>query len=203
MIYVSHQFEEVVRLATHVVLLRAGAVVGQGDVVTVSRSPELRALVGMEALGAIVEGEIGDIESATGLASVRVGAGQLKLQGEGLTPGRRVRVQLLARELILAVEPPRGLSVRNCLEGTISRILPDAAQTRTVEVDIGGPRLLAQVTASASAELALAAGQHVWVLVKTVSLRGRVYPAASAASPPLASPGAARSDETAAAARPL
>jgi molybdate transport system ATP-binding protein len=178
MVYVSHQFEEVLRLATHVVLLRAGSVVAQGDVVAVSRNPDLRRMIGADALGALIEGEIDSIEDSTGLARLRVGAGTLKIQADGLTTGRRVRVQLLARDLVLATEPPRGLSVRNVLEGTLVSLVPDLDQTQVVEIDIGGPRLVAQITSNASAELALSAGRRVWVLVKTVSLRGHVYPAA-------------------------
>jgi molybdate transport system ATP-binding protein len=201
MIYVSHQFEEVLRLASHVVLMRAGSVVAQGDLVAVSRNPQLRALIGAEALGAVVEGEIDSVESATGLAGVKVGSGRLNIQGEGLSSGERVRVQLLARDLILAVEPPHGLSVRNCLEGTLATLTPDAGQTFLAEIDVGGPRLIAQVTSSAAAELALSAGRRVWVLVKTVSLRGHVYPAAHLPPPP-AGP-SARADEKEAEARSL
>jgi molybdate transport system ATP-binding protein len=186
MVYVSHQFEEVLRLATHVVLLRAGSVVAQGDVVAVSRNRELRAMIGTEALGAVVEGEIGSVEASTGLARVKVGRGHLNVQSEGLTPGRRVRIRLLARDLILAVEPPLGLSVRNCLEGTLSSLTPEGGQTELVEIDIGDARLIAQVTSSASAELALSVGRRVWVLVKTVSLRGHVYPAVQLPQPPAA-----------------
>ena len=120
--------------------------------------------------------------------------------GQGAAePGQRVRVQLLARDLILAVEPPRGLSVRNCLEGTLSTLEPDVGQTYLAEIDIGGPRLVAQVTSSASTELALSAGRRVWVLVKTVSLRGHVY---SAAPPPPAGK-SAPADETGRGARVL
>jgi len=205
MIYVSHQFEEVLRLATHVVLLRAGRVVAQGDVAAVSLAPELRAMVGSDALGAVVEGEIETVDVAAGLARLRVGGGRLMIQADELSPGRRVRVQLLARDLILGVEPPRGLSVRNCLEGTLVHLAPDAARTHLVEVDIGGPRLIAQVTTNASAELNLGLGRRVWVLVKTVSLRGHVYPATGASSgveSSARSPEASRADETAAGARP-
>lgn len=184
MIYVSHQFDEVLRLATHVVLLDAGRVVAQGDVAAVSLAPELRAVVGSDALGAVVEGEIEAVDRAAGLARLRVGAGRLMIQSDDLSAGRRVRVQLLARDLILGVEPPRALSVRNCLEGTLVRLAPDAARTHLVEIDIGGPRLIAQVTTSASAELNLCVGRRVWVLVKTVSLRGHVFPAQAAPRAP-------------------
>ena len=45
-VYVSHQFDEVLRLATRVVLLDAGRTVADGDIATVSRDPALRAIVG-------------------------------------------------------------------------------------------------------------------------------------------------------------
>ncbi len=202
MIYVSHQFEEVLRLAAHVVLLRAGSVVAQGDIVAVSRNPELRAMIGAEALGAVIEGEIASVDSASGLARIKVGGGSLNIQGEGLVPGQRVRVQLLARDLILAVESPRGLSVRNCLEGTLASLTPDAGQTYLAEIDIGGPCVIAQVTSSATAELGLSVGRRVWVLVKTVSLRGHVY-FAGQASPQPAAGGNARAGATGAEARSI
>ncbi|HTT03433.1 MAG TPA: molybdenum ABC transporter ATP-binding protein [Steroidobacteraceae bacterium] len=176
-VYVSHQFEEVLRLATHVVLLQGGAVVAQGDVVSVSLTPELRAIVGSEALGAVLEGDIEAVDATSGLARLRVGRGTLNVQADGLAVGRRLRVQLLARDLILAVQPPRGLSVRNCLEGKILRMTPEEAGAELVEIDVGGATVMAKVTANASTELALAVGRHVWVLVKSVALRGHVYPA--------------------------
>jgi molybdate transport system ATP-binding protein len=179
-IYVSHEFEEVLQLGTHIVLLDAGHVTTQGEVGSVSLRPELRAIVGSDAIGAIVEGEIEALDPAAGLARLRVGINTLNVQAAGLQVGQTVRVQLLARDLILATEPPRGLSVRNCLGGALARISGDEPGTYLVEVDIGGPRVLAQVTASAATELHLEAGRNVWVLVKAVSLRGHVYRAGSA-----------------------
>jgi molybdate transport system ATP-binding protein len=180
-IYVSHEFDEVLQLATHIVLLEAGRVTAQGEVGSVSLRPELRAIVGSDALGAIVESEIEALDPAAGLARLRVGINTLNVQAAGLQIGQAVRVQLLARDLILAIEPPRGLSVRNCLAGVLARISADDPGTYLVEVDIGGPRVLAQVTASAAAELHLETGRNVWVLVKAVSLRGHVYRAGAAA----------------------
>src|SRR6186713_2743392 len=43
-IYVSHQFEEVLRLATHVVLMDRGKVLSQGSLDDLSLHPELRAI---------------------------------------------------------------------------------------------------------------------------------------------------------------
>jgi molybdate transport system ATP-binding protein len=175
-VYVSHQFEEVLRLATHVVLLEGGAVRAQGDVASVSRRTELRAIVGPELVGAVVEGRVEGIDAGTGLAELTVAAGRMHVEADGLEPGQVIRIQLLARDLILAIEPPRGLSVRNRLAGTIVSLTPDDPRSQLLEIDIGGAIVLVRVTEAACAELRLAVGGSVWVLVKAASLRGHVYP---------------------------
>ncbi|HTY48749.1 MAG TPA: molybdenum ABC transporter ATP-binding protein [Steroidobacteraceae bacterium] len=186
MVYVSHQFEEVLRLATNVVVMEAGRVRAQGDLATISRSRALLPLLGPEGLGALVEGEV---ESAAGgLARVRVGGGTLQVE-RSLQPGRRVRIQLLARDLILATQPPRALSVRNSLRGVIRTLEYETLEYEPdgsclLEVDVGGPIVLVRVTGEARAALGLQPGLEVWVLVKAVSLRGHVFPGAAGAAVP-------------------
>jgi molybdate transport system ATP-binding protein len=175
MVYVSHQFEEVLQLATHVVLMEQGRVLAQGDLPSVSVRPELRALVGADAIGAVVEGKIHSLDNSTGLACIHLGSGQLQVDAAGLQPGQRVRMQLLARDLILALQPPTGLSVRNRLQGTISHIAHDERHVTLVTVDVGGVQLIARVTTPAARELQLQLGLALWVLVKAVTLRGHVY----------------------------
>ncbi len=101
MVFVSHQFEEVLRLAGDVVVLENGAVAAHGDVISMSQAPALRAIIGTEALGAVVQGMTGEVDAASGLAQIRVGDGQLLVEAGELRAGQRVRVQLLARDLIL------------------------------------------------------------------------------------------------------
>ena len=103
---------------------------------------------------------------------MRVGDGHLSIEAQGLRTGQRVRVQLLARELIVAIEPPRGLSVRNTLRGLVRSIEADDAHTRMLEVDIGGASLIVRVTAAASTELSLSVGRAVRVLVRPFRCAG-------------------------------
>jgi molybdate transport system ATP-binding protein len=84
-------------------------------------------------------------------------------------------VQLLARDVIIATTPPQGLSVRNHLAGTIVGVAADEAGMDLIQVDIGGPIVLARITRSATQELRLHAGRRVWALVKAASLRGHVF----------------------------
>ena len=172
MILVTHLFEDVVRLATHVVLVDSGRVLAQGDLPSLSLGPELRALLGADGSGAVIEGRVESFDATTGLARVAVGNGQLLVPGDALRPGSAVRLQLLARDLILATEQPRALSVRNQLRGTITALSSDPPHNLLVRVDAGGAQLLARVTAAAAQELQLHVGQPLWVLVKSVTLRG-------------------------------
>jgi molybdate transport system ATP-binding protein len=175
MIYVSHQFEEVLRLATHVVLLENGRVAAHGPLDEISLHPQLRAIVGPEAVGAVLIGVIEAADAATGLATLRIGGNVLRVALRGAQVGAHVRVQLLARDIILAASHPEGLSVRNVLAGTIARVTPDDEDTDLVHVDIGEAVVLARVTRAASAELRLQAGRPIWALVKVASIRGHAF----------------------------
>ncbi len=174
-IYVSHQFEEVLRLATHVALMADGRSTAQGPLETLSLHPQLRSIVGPEGIGAVLVGLVEAADEQTGLAAVRIGENILKVNLRGIRPGARVRIHLLARDVILATMRPEALSVRNILQGTISRIGADDSDTDLVYVDLGGARVLARVTRAASIALALRVGMPVWVLVKSVSIRGHAY----------------------------
>jgi molybdate transport system ATP-binding protein len=175
MIYVSHQFDEVMRLASHIVLLDKGRVLTQGGVEQISLHPELRAIVGDESIGAVVTGTIAVADPVTGLAAVRVGGGVINVSLLNARPGAQVRVQVLARDVILATHALEGVSVRNMLEGKVVQIAADDAQTDLVHVDVGGAVLLARVTRAASTALHLHTGMSVWALVKAVSIRGHVF----------------------------
>lgn len=176
-VYVSHQFEEVLRLATRVVLLDAGRVVAEGDVATLSRDARLRAIVGADAVGAVLSGEILRLDGS-GLAVLRVGDTELAVETAAATPGQRMQIQVLARDVIIATEAPRGLSVRNAVPARVLSVTPDSGRAVLVELDIGhGATLLARITERACDELAIKTDKPVWALVKAVSLRGHVFSA--------------------------
>jgi molybdate transport system ATP-binding protein len=175
MVYVSHQFEEVLRLATHVVLMDAGRVVVQGTLGEVSLRPELRAIIGPDSVGAVLDGVVTHVDPPRGMVDLQLGNGSLYVSLQNVSLGARVRVQLLARDIILATQQPQGLSVRNELRGVIAEMTPDEADAVLVNVDIGGAIVLARVTREAVQALGLHPGDHVWVLVKAVSTRGHAF----------------------------
>jgi molybdate transport system ATP-binding protein len=179
MVYVSHQFEEVLRLATHVVLMDAGRVIAHGSLGEVSLLPQLRAIVGSDAVGAVIDGVVTGIDPALGMADIQLGGGTLHVGLQGVAVGSPVRVQLLARDIILATQKPHGLSVRNELQGVVAELIADDHEAVMAQVDIGGAIVLARITREAVQVLRLQPGSRVWVLVKAVSTRGRTFRAPS------------------------
>jgi molybdate transport system ATP-binding protein len=171
MVYVSHHFDEVLRLATHLVLMESGKTIAQGNLSDMSLNPGVRAIIGADAVGAIVEGTVLGRDPASGLLRVQVGHGELKVHLGQAANGAKLRVQLLARDLIVATQAPQHLSVRNTLSGAVTAVMSDDEDSDLIGIDIGGTIIMARVTKAATRELGLASGLPVWALVKTVSLR--------------------------------
>ncbi|MBV6424336.1 MAG: Vitamin B12 import ATP-binding protein BtuD [Steroidobacteraceae bacterium] len=178
MIYVSHAFDEVLRLATHLVVLDAGRVAAAGPLSDASLDPALTSIVGPTAVGAVLDGHVLARDPDTGLTRVRVAReGELRVHTASARAGERLRVQVLARDVILSDRPPEGLSVRNALRGRIVTIDPLPDDVRRALIDLDGARVVAHITRDAVAALSLRPGAEVWALVKAVSLRSHAFPA--------------------------
>ncbi|MFZ1098493.1 MAG: molybdenum ABC transporter ATP-binding protein [Steroidobacteraceae bacterium] len=184
MVYVSHQFEEVLQLATWIVLLESGNVLAHGPVDEISLRPELRRIVGPELVGSVLEGLVTRVDAGGGTVDLVIGTGTgtLKVSVREVPVGARVRLQLLARDIILATQPVQGLSVRNALAGTVRDIALDQDESVLVRIDVGGAMVVARITQAARQALRLEPGDAVWALVKAVSTRGHAFrlPAAPA-----------------------
>jgi molybdate transport system ATP-binding protein len=178
MVYVSHQFDEVLRLATHLVLLEAGQVLAQGPVQDMCLRPELQRIVGPDLVGAVLEGVVTYFDAQHGSAQLAVGSGTVQLSVREATIGAHMRLQLLARDVILATAPVQGLSVRNRLAGRVLTIRDDDYGAVLVSCDVGGATVLARITQDARQTLNLRAGDVVWTLIKAVATRGHTLPLA-------------------------
>lgn len=173
MVFVTHRFDEVLRLATHIVLLDAGTTIAEGGIGQMSLNAHLRTLIGADEVGAIIDGTVIGVDPATRLTRVRVGHGELQVS-EGFTGGTALRIQVLARDIIVSTQLPQHLSVRNKLAGVVTSLDGDG-DSDLVTIDIGATPIMARITKAATQELSLRAGMPVWALVKAVSLRGRSF----------------------------
>jgi len=75
-------------------------------------------------------------------------------------------------DLILAITPPRDLSARNCLKGTVERMFFDRiSQGIMVTVNISSVTLYAMITRGSVQSMGIEPGREVWVLFKASSFQ--------------------------------
>ena len=173
-VLVTHDFEDVVRLATHLVILRAGHEVASGSLESLTSRPDLPWLRESVGLGTVVDAIVVRDDSSRGLAELDIGGAVLLAPNTGLVVGESVRLRIPAREVILATEPPRGLSVHNVLAGVVTRVASEDPDVVIVQLAVGRTHLLAEVTRDAVARLRVVEGAPLHALVKSVSLEVRV-----------------------------
>ena len=171
-LYVSHDIDEVVRLADQVLLLEAGRVAGYGAVTDVLGTHTAGQFAA--SAGSVIDATVTEIASQWSLATVAFSDATLSVPASGFAVGDGVRVRILARDVSLALAPPEATSIQNALRGTVVAIedTVEPAMAR-VSVAVGGQTVLARVTHRAVASLALEPGSDVVALVKTAALARR------------------------------
>lgn len=167
---VTHEPDEILRLADRVVIVGDGKANASGAVAGMFARPEMEAVFGRAERGAVLEGSVVAID-ADGLAAIALGKARLELASTGLAAGQNVRLRIRAGDVALAVGDVGGLSVRNQIAATIVAIRPETGGPSTeVDLDFGGGVLLARVTKRSAAELDLRPGLAITALVKAVSV---------------------------------
>jgi len=172
-VYVSHVVEEVVRLADTVVLMSAGEVVAAGSVEEVMGRRDLRGTSAAFEGGAVVDARVVEQDMRYDLATLAFDGGMLVATNIDALIGEPVRVRIRARDVSLALEPPRRISIQNVLRGAITAIGAERGGIVDVSVAVGGAVLRSQVTRRSMEQLGLAPGLEVYALIKAVSLDRR------------------------------
>lgn len=169
-VYVSHDPDEVIRLADHIVVMRDGRALAQGPLAETLTRTDLPLHL-MEEPCALLEGIIGTVDTVWHLARVDVAGGSLWFRDPEIPVGGRVRVRVLARDVSLATQAPGRSSIQNVLPGRIETIDEDAHPGLALaRVRVGPTPVLARLTRRAVADLDLAVGQPIWIQVKSVAL---------------------------------
>jgi molybdate transport system ATP-binding protein len=169
-VYVSHSLDEVARLADTLVVLEQGRVVAAGPLAATLARADAPGLLGDDA-GALLEGTVTVRDGRWHLARVDFEGGSLWLRDTGLAVGKPARVRVLARDVSLATQEPRGTSIQNVLACTVEAVAADSHPSQVlVRLACGPAPLLARVTARAADALALQTGQAVWAQVKSAAL---------------------------------
>jgi molybdate transport system ATP-binding protein len=85
-------------------------------------------------------------------------------------PGARLRLRILARDVMLSGPRPEGLSALNILPATIEEIRLGEGPGALVQLRAGGALILARITRRSVLGMGLAPGQAVHAVIKAVSV---------------------------------
>jgi len=173
-LYVTHNLDEVARLASDVVLLAEGRVAAYGSVAEVFERTDLGSLMGGLEAGVVLRARVAAHDN--GIATLRVGTQQLRVPMATAEIGAIRPIRIHARDVAIATVRPEKLSIRNVLLGTIRLI--DVGSNMNVELvlDVDGEHLRARITRDALEELDLAVGREVFALIKSVALESSLSP---------------------------
>lgn len=172
--YVSHEMEEIIRLADLLVLMDAGKVAASGSVEELTSRLDLWPLTGRYEAGAVIRTVLRGHDATYGLSELAFPGGRLRVSQLALPLGTPIRVRIHARDVVLATEPPAHLSIRNAFAGKVVELGPPRGPLIDLKLDIGSAdepvMLWARITQRALEDLQLAPGKPIYALVKTVAL---------------------------------
>jgi molybdate transport system ATP-binding protein len=172
-VMVSHAIDEVVRLADTMVLVDEGQVKAMGAVDDIMGRLDLAPATGRHEAGAVIDTQVAGHDTQYELTRLAFTGGELVVPHVAATIGERVRVRIRARDVSLATEPPRGVSINNVLAGTLVEIRDEPGPIVDVRISVGDAALIARVTRLSLDRLQLKAGLPVYALVKAISLDRR------------------------------
>jgi molybdate transport system ATP-binding protein len=168
-VYVSHAIAEVTRLATTMVVLSEGQAAAVGSTEAIMGRLDLFPLTGRAEAGAILATRVAEHDLTFGLTTLRAAAGRLRVPRLGLPLGSTLRVRIRARDVMIALSPPEGLSALNVLPGVVAEIGASDGPIVDIRLDCGGEALIARLTRRSVETLGLSPGRPVYAVIKSIA----------------------------------
>ena len=170
-LYVSHALDEVLRVATAMIVLEQGRAVAAGQLADVLARHDVRERLGGAELGALVFGAVSAHDGRYALSTLDCGGFELHVPRVDLALGTPLRVRVRSRDVAIALTRPSDISISNRIEGVVESIVPLAGPYTEVAVRVGiATVLLARITRESADRLALTPDLSVWCLIKSVAL---------------------------------
>ncbi len=168
-VLVTHDMNEAQLLADRMLVIDKGQVVRSGTTAQVmSDAGALRAM-GIREVAALLPAVIVGPE-ADGLTRLDTAAGPIFLPGVQGAPGTRLRVRIMAHEVILSRTRPVGLSAQNILPARVTALHQGDGPAVTVHLAVGESEILARITRRAATAMALTPGDAVYAVLKAMSV---------------------------------
>jgi molybdate transport system ATP-binding protein len=173
-LYVSHQLDEIVQIASTLIAIRDGRILGHGPVATMIETMD-PAITGRFEAGSLLQGPVLETRPDYAMAAIQIAGARLWMPATGaLQPGEILRIRIRARDVSLARAPIEGLSIRNQIPATVMGIETDNSAFAEVRLDCAGQALRSRISRMAVDDLELKPGMPVTALIKSISFDRRL-----------------------------
>lgn len=171
-IYVSHAINEILQLASTLVLLKEGNVVAVGPIQDVFCRLNLRGVFDQTIVGAVLDTIVAGHEPEFDLTRVEFMGTSLYVPRQDVLRGAPLRLHILAKDVSIVTGIPHAqTSVLNVLKATVVEIGEAVSGQYSVDVKLNvGCPLLASITRKSLVHLGLRPGQQVYAHIKAVAL---------------------------------
>ncbi|MFK7939950.1 MAG: molybdenum ABC transporter ATP-binding protein [Roseovarius sp.] len=168
-LYVTHAVDEVARLAGQLILLRDGQISASGPTHALLSDPANLPFLGVREAGSILRAEVLD-HDPDGLTALSVSGQTIVLPGVQAKPNETLVIRVLAQDVLISLEHPKGLSSRNILAVTVQDLHKGEGPGMAVSLRLGDQTLLARITARAAEELKLRPGLDCYAIIKATTV---------------------------------
>jgi molybdate transport system ATP-binding protein len=175
-VLVTHDLEEARLLADRMVVIEHGRVVRSGETGDVLFDPAALRAMGIRDVGSSLPALI-EAQEEDSLTRLSTPAGPIWLPKVEGGSGERVRVRILAHEVIVALRRPQDLSALNVLPAVVREIAAGDGPGAVISLDVGGHEIFARITRRSARALGLTPGAPCFAIVKSMAVaRGDVEP---------------------------
>lgn len=168
-VYVSHSVAEVARLSDTLVILEAGKVRAAGPTLELMQRLDLLPADQEAGAGAVIEAVVEHHDREFDLTALTSRSGKWQVTHLDIAPGRRVRMHIKARDVMIALTPPAAMSALNVIPAVIAEIGAMDKAAVEIKLDCNGEALLARLTRYSVERLQLHPGKPVFAVIKSVS----------------------------------
>ncbi|MAS93167.1 MAG: molybdenum ABC transporter ATP-binding protein [Verrucomicrobiales bacterium] len=168
-VYVTHDWKEVLRLADHVVFLQSGRIASRGDIPNILQQVDLP--IPEEQSGVtLIEAKVSSVDEEFALSQFSFPGGQLTVPGVDRSTGDTARILIESQDVSIALTASEDSSILNILPATVKSVAITESNKARVTLDIGSTILRAQVTRKSVKKLGLSPGLSVFAQIKSVAL---------------------------------